>query len=54
MAIQVKHCSRCEADRPESDFSPRTRSADGLQPWCRECVAAYNREWRKRRKEDSK
>jgi hypothetical protein len=49
----VKHCSRCEADRPKSEFCPRARSNDRLQTWCKSCFAAYMREWRKRRKRGS-
>ena len=42
----MQHCRRCGTDKPESAFH---RKGDGVQPWCKDCHNAYQRETRKRR-----
>lgn len=38
-------CSRCGATRPVTDFHIRFRATGERQTWCRDCMAAYKREW---------
>ncbi len=40
----IKRCGRCKKCKDRSDFSRSGRSKDGLQPWCRACYAAYQRD----------
>jgi Recombination endonuclease VII len=40
----IKRCSRCKKSKDRSEFSRSGRSKDGLQPWCRTCYAAYQRD----------
>lgn len=35
-----KLCSKCKRELPTSAFAKRSRSKDGLQPWCRQCNQA--------------
>jgi hypothetical protein len=39
----MKVCKRCGKEKPLTDFRKKTKAADGLQPWCRECFAEYER-----------
>jgi hypothetical protein len=34
---QTKVCKRCHQERPVSEFAVSSKSADGLQSWCRSC-----------------
>lgn len=42
---KTKLCTRCGRELPVSNFSRRTKSKDGLQPYCKDCqreeAAAY-------------
>lgn len=40
----MKRCGRCKETQPRESFSRSSRETDGLQPWCRECYGAYQRE----------
>lgn len=40
-SIPQKHCSRCDQDKPLTDFGKYSRYADGLQRWCKGCWKAY-------------
>ena len=33
-----KVCSKCHRTLPETSFYKRSKSADGLQLWCKECT----------------
>lgn len=33
----MKQCSKCQLNKPESDFYKRELSEDGLQSWCKKC-----------------
>jgi hypothetical protein len=48
-----KTCSRCRARRRVENFGRNAARKDGLNPWCRDCRRAYQREWW-RRVRDSK
>jgi ribosome modulation factor len=39
MTATSKHCGKCERDLPIESYWTNTRSADGLQAWCKECLA---------------
>ena len=41
----MKHCPRCETDRPAEEFGRNAAKDDGLAVYCRDCVGAYRREW---------
>lgn len=38
MARAVKKCSRCKNEKEPSLFNKRTRAADGLDNWCKQCA----------------
>lgn len=40
----IKHCNRCDADKPLEAFGKASRKADGLTAWCRDCTNAYMRD----------
>lgn len=40
----MKHCGRCDKDRPETDFAKCRAKKDGLHNWCKECCANYSRD----------
>jgi hypothetical protein len=37
----MKHCSRCDKDKPTSDFGSNKAKKDGLQTFCKECACKY-------------
>ena len=41
-----KICSKCQEEKPISEFSTSSTSIDGLQAYCKACVQEYNREYR--------
>lgn len=46
MDSKTKWCGRGKHDAPTSEFSKRSKSADGLRATCKACDAAYYREYR--------
>ncbi|MFD6419450.1 endonuclease VII domain-containing protein [Streptomyces sp. NPDC060194] len=46
-----KACGRCKRTQPRSSFAADRNRRDGLQPYCRECVAAYGAAHYRRRRE---
>eukprot|EP00210_Caulerpa_lentillifera_P003256 g3108.t1 len=38
-----KRCSRCQADKPSTEFAKSTRESSGFQSWCKECLMDYGR-----------
>ena len=46
----VKHCSRCNEDRPKSDFTVCRSRPDGLSYYCRFCTRKKNRVARKEKR----
>lgn len=40
---QGKACSKCEKEKPASDFNHNRSRLDGLQDWCRDCHAVITR-----------
>lgn len=43
-----KHCTRCHRLLPMVAFSFNLRQLDSRNHWCRECIAAYQRDLRAR------
>lgn len=39
-AATEKPCTKCGVVQPKSEFSPATRSSDGLHGWCKSCCRA--------------
>lgn len=48
---EAKWCSGCERELPLPSFASDRNRRDGLQPRCRECVAAYGAAHYRRRRE---
>lgn len=40
----LKRCSKCENDKPMSDFSVRSSARDGRAPWCFGCSRQYQKD----------
>lgn len=40
----MKICSRCNIEKTLDQFRKKTKSSDGLSPWCKDCFAKYDRE----------
>ncbi|WP_424214589.1 endonuclease VII domain-containing protein [Streptomyces sp. BI20] len=51
MNLETKHCRRCARDLGLADFAVDRNRGDGLQPYCRECVAAYSAAHYRRKQE---
>ena len=41
----TKTCSKCELPKLIDDFHLQPAASDGRSPWCRSCVADYDREY---------
>lgn len=39
----MKTCSKCKAEKPESEFSKHSQKKDGLNSWCRSCKGQIDR-----------
>lgn len=48
--MSQKKCSKCQTKKPISEFSKNKSKTDGLNSECKECVRAYLREYRKKKK----
>ena len=46
--MTTKTCTRCHQPRPVTDFSPKASARDGKHPYCRSCMAAAQRESRRK------
>lgn len=42
----MRTCLKCHLTKPDGEFGPSLVNRSGLTSWCRECLAAYNRERR--------
>lgn len=49
--IKMKKCSKCGRELPITSYSKKTGAKDGLQEMCRDCKAAYMREYTSRKKQ---
>lgn len=45
MILTQKKCSKCGEVKPLEEFNKHSRSADGVQAHCRECMKEANRKW---------
>lgn len=43
-AIMAKRCTKCDEQKPISDFRPNARYADGFVTWCAACAKAYRQQ----------
>ncbi|MFD8718366.1 endonuclease domain-containing protein [Streptomyces sp. NPDC059629] len=51
----ARECRKCRRDLPLAAFARNKKRCDGLQVWCRECVAAYGAtRYRRRRESEGK
>ncbi len=50
-SFEAKWCSGCERELPLTSVASDRNRRDGLQPRCRECVAAYGAAHYRRRRE---
>ena len=52
-----KVCTKCKKNKDETCFGKRSKAADGLQPWCKECISKRDKELaikrNKKRKEET-
>ena len=39
-----KVCTKCKKNKDETCFGKRSKAADGLQPWCKECISKRDKE----------
>jgi 5-methylcytosine-specific restriction endonuclease McrA len=46
-----KTCRKCGEEKPLEEFSRAKRYKGGLHSWCKPCVAAYAREYKKKNRE---
>lgn len=44
--VLEKRCAKCRQVKPGDAFARRARSGDGLQYYCRDCLAAFNKSTR--------
>lgn len=51
--LQTKKCAKCGRVLPVTAFSKKVNSPDGYQERCRECKAAYMREYTARKKQEA-
>lgn len=40
----MKRCSRCDTEKPLTDFRNNSKAKDGLAYWCRQCFREYDAE----------
>ncbi|HUV04867.1 MAG TPA: HNH endonuclease [Armatimonadota bacterium] len=45
-----RRCTKCRVVKSRSEFGIRRTASDGLCEWCRSCVRAYARAYRRRQK----
>ena len=43
----MKECSKCKQQKPKAEFAKRTKAADGLQNYCKECKKTLRKEYYK-------
>lgn len=48
--MDEKTCRRCGAVKPPGEFYDDKDYRDDKNPWCRECVSKYNKEYRAARR----
>ncbi len=47
----MKHCSRCDEEKPDDAFYQNHRYADGLSSRCIACILEVSRQWRREHRE---
>lgn len=43
--MTTRYCPKCKETRSVKDFSRASQRKDGLQLWCNDCMAAYQKEY---------
>ena len=43
----MKHCTKCQNDKPKTEFYKSAAKPDGLQTWCKQCVKETQAQSRK-------
>lgn len=46
----AKTCTRCHTAKTLDEFGAAKATTDGLNPWCRQCVRDYQREWARQKR----
>jgi hypothetical protein len=41
----MKTCTRCNTEKPETEFAKKANSKDGLRPECKSCQKSDNQSW---------
>ena len=41
----MKHCSKCNVEKPDEMFSRSKANKDGLHRWCKDCAKVAKKEW---------
>jgi hypothetical protein len=47
LELVMKTCSKCKSTKTLNDFNKLKASKDGHQAWCKDCLHAYARQYRK-------
>lgn len=42
---EMKRCSKCQVEKPKSEFHVRKDRASGCYSWCKECVSVRNHDY---------
>lgn len=50
--MNTKTCTKCKLNKELTAFSPRTKSSDGVNSWCKSCVATQTRTYNAKRMRD--
>ena len=46
MTVFTKMCKRCQTRKPLREFHRHSKTKDGLQAYCKECMLNEQRKWR--------
>lgn len=46
--MDTKTCTKCDKEKPLSDFSKKKSRKDGLNTWCKSCMNESSARWRQR------
>jgi 5-methylcytosine-specific restriction endonuclease McrA len=49
--VPLKICTKCNAEKQESEFHSHRETADRLRPECKECIKAYHRAYHLRNRD---
>lgn len=49
---KMRTCTKCNIEKPKSEFGKQTKGRDGLKSYCKTCIRAYNKVLRDKVKGD--